>query len=909
MAVIRGSQARVALFQRLGAAPPGAQALGPAKSGPGQAEGTNPAASPVLDRILERPDEALKTPDGFAISDPPEWLWTENKSVPPLRDSKAYRESDHITRLSPAESRDLAPEDRKAYDKSSADVTMKGGTTSGVVYPLAVCEIARSFHLNVGGASAGALAAGLAAAAETGRQEQDRQRQEQRRQDLEEPSFDPERRENGHVRPGFVGLADAMAWLCELDDEPDGLLRSKERYRLGRMFQANGPGRPLFGVAVAVMRRRWWLVPVRFVLSTGWRSVTGSILVTAASGWAVVASSPQAGATSMPTVLSVLAAIGAIIALLVALVGGLAALVAIGALVVRGIRAVVRGPWSDQRQGPDGDPVKDEPRRPVRRLAKIALVGLVTAAAAGLVAWWLTDAADLLWVAVVGGMLAYVLLVTVALAAGLWHVMRTAGDHGFGLIPGAEPSEAEIDDASRPLLCWLSDTLSELAGLERGEILRFGHLWWGAGYDPQSPPDDHATTTMMDDPRSRLVNLELVTSEVVQGRAYRFPLATAEELKERDGSALYLDLSDLDKGPHLVPAAVRTVLKARHAEQLMATDIRTKKQVTLVPLPDPRDLPVVFAMRLSMSLPGLFQAVSMYRVVASGDVRDEFGRTLTKNGVEVRYPPEPSVGKATWCERLWFTDGGVTSNFPIHFFDSPLPRWPTFGVSLSKHPPGYRSQDVWLPQDWDLKSAPTGIFGSNLAAFLGSIVNTARGWRDNEQMFMPGCRGRIAWVRQLSDEGGANLYMPRDRVASMCLRGVVAGARLRRRFESSEYRERAQWIRMRAALANLDELARTVADALEGEPYPGFASGTPLATLPGDPENENARLRLNLPPVPTYLVADRDKKEYWMAVRGLLEPLRTYATARRGAGAAPVDGVLSRNTPKPAPELRQVPRI
>ena len=46
---------------------------------------------------------------------------------------------------------------------------MKGGVTSGVIYPLALCELAREFRLrNVGGASAGAIAASFAAAAEVG---------------------------------------------------------------------------------------------------------------------------------------------------------------------------------------------------------------------------------------------------------------------------------------------------------------------------------------------------------------------------------------------------------------------------------------------------------------------------------------------------------------------------------------------------------------------------------------------------------------------------------------------------------------------------------------------------------------------------------------------------------------------
>jgi predicted acylesterase/phospholipase RssA len=51
------------------------------------------------------------------------------------------------------------------------DMVMKGGITSGVVYPTAVCELAKQYQFkNIGGASAGAIAAAAAAAAEYGRQ-------------------------------------------------------------------------------------------------------------------------------------------------------------------------------------------------------------------------------------------------------------------------------------------------------------------------------------------------------------------------------------------------------------------------------------------------------------------------------------------------------------------------------------------------------------------------------------------------------------------------------------------------------------------------------------------------------------------------------------------------------------------
>ena len=94
---------------------------------------------------------------------------------------------------------------QQAYLRASIDVTMKGGTTSGVIYPLALCEIARDFRLrNVGGASAGAIAASFAAAAEVGRATAVLRGEDGARR--------PARA--GQLRRGFAGLADVIAWLA-----------------------------------------------------------------------------------------------------------------------------------------------------------------------------------------------------------------------------------------------------------------------------------------------------------------------------------------------------------------------------------------------------------------------------------------------------------------------------------------------------------------------------------------------------------------------------------------------------------------------------------------------------------------------------------------------------------------------
>ncbi|WP_375767270.1 patatin-like phospholipase family protein [Archangium gephyra] len=59
----------------------------------------------------------------------------------------------------------------KEHDLKECDLIMKGGVTSGVVYPPAILDLARRYRFrSVGGTSAGAIAAAAAAAAEYGRE-------------------------------------------------------------------------------------------------------------------------------------------------------------------------------------------------------------------------------------------------------------------------------------------------------------------------------------------------------------------------------------------------------------------------------------------------------------------------------------------------------------------------------------------------------------------------------------------------------------------------------------------------------------------------------------------------------------------------------------------------------------------
>ena len=167
---------------------------------------------------------------------------------------------------------------------------------------------------------------------------------------------------------------------------------------------------------------------------------------------------------------------------------------------------------------------------------------------------------------------------------------------------------------------------------------------------------------------------------------------------------------------------------------------------------------------------------------------------------------------------LLFTDGGICSNFPIHFYDSPLPRWPTLAIALdSSGDPARGSVTVDRTAEASAPSAPP----RKLADALGRIFQTAGGWRDQVQTSLPGYRERVCTVRLTKALGGFNFEMARDDVAGAMLLGRDAGTLLcgenidgpdRERatpFDEEEHRYRRFLVAYARLEETLDGLART----------------------------------------------------------------------------------------------------
>jgi hypothetical protein len=175
------------------------------------------------------------------------------------------------------------------------------------------------------------------------------------------------------------------------------------------------------------------------------------------------------------------------------------------------------------------------------------------------------------------------------------------------------------------------------------------------------------------------------------------------------------------------------------------------------------------------------------------------------------------------------SDGGISSNFPIHFFDAFLPSRPTFAINLmyskakdpdATHLPANLSgderdeeatapeplPDVILPEPrFSRYAKPWWESITDLPTFLSRILDTARNHRDNMQMALPSYRERAVQIWLNPDEGGMNLTMMPKTIEAIDKKGAQAGELLLTKMDFAQHR----WIRLRVLSAALEtELRR-----------------------------------------------------------------------------------------------------
>lgn len=616
------------------------------------------------------------------------------------------------------------------------DLIMKGGITSGVVYPRAVCRLARRYRIKkLGGASVGAIAAAFAAAAEAA--------------PVEVPPDQPKVPQVGAALHG----ADVEAAPSEQEakgvSQPTGYARlytvpDELGPYLGLLFQ------PLPSTRTAYDLMTTWLKPEMVPRprdSTGQRlPPVATPLKRVTGGRKAIAITNRAAATWVKVVSAA------------PLVFSLILLVTLAPLILAGV-------GTDPGQWP--------------WLVASAIVWVLT----GLVVATLTAAVVL-----------------------LRRTVNAMAENGFGLCDGhtRDPSVNHL-----PLTDWMSKTIDEIAGLaitspidgSRPGPLTFKQLWGHSASETRAAlraKEAAGGVVTANDWRAfdPAVDLMVMVTNLTFRRPYAFPFTGKEHFYfcEACWAAYFPDtvirhlVGCTSEESETIPASVDGSGEEKVAMQCPQ---HTDKRVRL--LPDAADLPVVVAARLSLSFPCLISAVPLHCV--------DYSRKLGERKLI----------------RTWFSDGGIASNFPMHFFDVPWPRRPTFGIDLQPEHPDFANEWVWRPSAEDKAPPfPRSHELKSVVGFVTSMVRTMQNWADTTQITLPGFRDRVVEVRVDSTQGGLNLQMTDETIMLLASRGEDAAVALDA-FDLDLH----QWVRYRSAMSSLSEVLDKMADRYTSVPPDG----------------------------------------------------------------------------------------
>ena len=391
----------------------------------------------------------------------------------------------------------------------------------------------------------------------------------------------------------------------------------------------------------------------------------------------------------------------------------------------------------------------------------------------------------------------------------------------FGLCPGIRQPYSPRDGFTD----WLARLIDEAAGNETGRPLTFGDL--------AAPPDGRPA-----------IQLAMMTTSLMEKRPYTLPMP--------EDHRFVFEKSEWER---IFPERVMAFLTT----QCDRFTPPAGEAGEYYHFPDPARLPLIVGARMSLSFPLLISAVPLWR-------RDF---TLLEEAERNK------------LRRCLFSDGGLSSNFPIHFFDRLLPNTPTFAISLDDYDEKRNRDDVWLPASSGSGSQlPVQPF-DGLGGFLMRLLMSAKDWQDNLQSTLPGYRERIAHVVLKPEEGGLNLTMDEATIRKLVNYGERAGHMLCDEFDLDGHR----WRRFLVALARMEETLDEVAKAYEGVPSGPEAFGDFLKRYSG----EAASYRQD-----ATRLAEMLKRGAELAASGAA--WRAKPTIREG------------NIPKPATNLRITPK-
>jgi hypothetical protein len=416
--------------------------------------------------------------------------------------------------------------------------------------------------------------------------------------------------------------------------------------------------------------------------------------------------------------------------------------------------------------------------------------------------------------------------IVMGLAHMAWIVFRKVPKNYNGIVRGHDPKwnwglTPHPEREPRMLTDWLSMQIDKIAGLDtktrdgKRHPLTFGDLC------------------------SKEITLRMVSTNLNQGLPYELPF--------RDNIFLFKKSEMEDLFPkYIVDYMVETSGEIHrykagtdgHAHNIdqdhFPKDKDGKDQYFFAPRPD--RFPVAVAMRMSLAVPIFISAIPFYTITESGLERLRQGRDL-------REPEETKRQKVhNDIQQNWFSDGGTTSNFPIHFFDNWLPTRPTFGINLTAmpaeaiqgehldrsylsvihgtfsgtdehaadedgdgRPDGEETQysrpipAIVLPKA-DETQNPEWRPIANPLDLLMKVLDTARENHDNVQSMLPGYRERIVQVRFAVGEGGLNLAMSPDTIERIRTKGETAADKLLCDFDFDQHR----WTRFLSLMALLE---------------------------------------------------------------------------------------------------------
>ncbi len=341
-------------------------------------------------------------------------------------------------------------------------------------------------------------------------------------------------------------------------------------------------------------------------------------------------------------------------------------------------------------------------------------------------------------------------------------VSRDLPKADYGICPGVRVRGAE----GRSFGEWIADNIDDIAGLgkDAGPLL-IGALHSYAVAEGAEP--DH-------------LEIAAMTTDITSHRPYRLPLVSDRH---------YFSRREMER---VMP---KRIVDAMCGERDRFESGDPKAPADLYLFPAPKDCPVFVVARMSLCFPGLISAVPLWR-------RDLLPDSKTPRMV-----------------RCLFSDGGLSSNFPVHFFDAILPSRPTLGIALeeaaSDAPDDAAARVRYNAGVTSPDELPTHDIGG-VADFAFALLDTAKDWQDTLRSLLRGYNDRYVYIALKPDEGGLNLSMEKGTIDRMVGYGAEAGERLCQCFKFDQHRRR----RAEAALPKIHAMLGEVREVAL-RPVPG----------------------------------------------------------------------------------------